>query len=92
MVYGAEAVLRTNLDYGASTVKVYGERRSEESLQDTLDQLDEARDMALLRSTKYQQILRRYHSRNVRGRALQVGNLVLRRVQSTKDKHKLSPL
>ena len=42
-----------------------------------MDQLDEARDVALLRSTKYQQTLRQYHSRRVRGRAFNVGDLVL---------------
>ena len=33
----------------------------------------------------------RYHSRRVRDRAFNVGNLVLRLVQSNKDRHKLSP-
>ena len=55
-----------------------------------MDQLDEARDIALLHSAKYQQALRRYHSRQVRGRAFNVGDLVLRLVQSNKDRHKLS--
>ena len=55
-----------------------------------MDQLDEARDIALLRSAKYQQALRQYHSRRVRGRAFNVGDLVLRLVQSIKDRHKLS--
>ena len=56
-----------------------------------MDQLDEARDIALLHSAKYQQALRRYHSRQVRGRAFNVGDLVLRLVQSNKDRHKLRP-
>ena len=56
-----------------------------------MDQLDEAHDIALLRSAKYQQALRRYHSRWVRGRSFNVGDLVLHLVQSNKDRHKLSP-
>ena len=56
-----------------------------------MDQLDEARNIALLCSTKYQQELRRYHGRWVRDRAFNVGDLVLRLVQSNKDRHKLSP-
>ena len=56
-----------------------------------MDQLNEARDVALLHSTKYQQALHRYHSRRVRGRAFNVGDLVLRLVQSNKNRHKLSP-
>ena len=42
--------------------------------EDALDQLDEARDVALLHSAKYQQALRRYHARRVRGRVLTLAN------------------
>ena len=56
-----------------------------------MDQLDEARDVALLRSFKYQQALRRYHSRRVWGQAFNVGDLVLHLIQSNKNHHKLSP-
>jgi hypothetical protein len=37
-----------------------------------MDQLEEARDVALLYSTKYQQGLRRYHARCIQGRAFNV--------------------
>ena len=73
-------------------VKAYNEQGNEASLEDTLDLLDEARDIALLRLAKYQQELRWYHSRCVRGHAFNVGNLVLRRIQSNKNRHKLSAL
>ena len=66
MVYGAEAALPTELDYGALRVRAYDEQGAEASHQDAMDQLDEARDIALLHSAKYQQALRRYHSRWVR--------------------------
>jgi hypothetical protein len=91
VVYSAKVVLPTDLDYGALRVQAYDERRSGESLQDTLDQLDEARDVVLLWSAKYQQTLQRYHSRNIRGWVFQVGDLVIRRVETMKDKHKLKP-
>ena len=48
-------------------------------------------DVALLRLAKYQQALRRYHSRRVRGRAFNIEDLVLCLVQSNKNHHKLSP-
>ena len=54
MVYGSEAVLRTDLDYGAPRVRAYDEQGAEASLEDAMDQLDEARSIALLRSAKYQ--------------------------------------
>ena len=55
-----------------------------------MDQLDEAHDVALLRSAKYQQALHRYHSRRVWGRVFNVRDLVVRLVQSNKNHHKLS--
>ena len=45
--------------------------------------------MALIRSTIYQQDLRRFHARHVKGRAFQEGDLVLR-VDQQKP-HKLAP-
>ena len=66
-------------------------REAEASHEDAMDQLDEARDIALLRLAKYQQALQQYHNRRVRDRAFNVGYLVLRLVQSNKDRHKLSP-
>ena len=62
MVFGSESILSTDLDYRAPRVRAYDEQRAEASLEDTMDQLDEARDVALLRLAKYQQALRRYHS------------------------------
>ena len=77
MVYGSEVVLLTNLNYGAPRVRAYDEQGAEASLKDAMDQLDEARDVSLLCSAKYQQALRRYHSRRVQGQALNVKDLVL---------------
>ena len=48
--------------------------------------MEEEREMALIRSTIYQQDLRRFHARNVRGRAYQEGDLVLRVDQQRQDK------
>ena len=90
MVYGSEAILPTDLDYGAPRVKAYNEQRNEASLGDAMDLLDEARNIALLRSAKYQQVLRRYHSRRVRGRAFGVSDLVFRCIQINKNHLKLS--
>jgi hypothetical protein len=58
MVYGAEAVLSTDLDYGAPRVVAYKELEAKEYLEDTVDQLDEAHDVALACSAKYWQALR----------------------------------
>jgi len=80
MVYGSEAVLPTDLDYGAPRIRAYDKQGAEASHEDAMDQLDEACDVALLCSAKYQQALRWYHDRWVQGRAFNVGDLVLRLV------------
>ena len=57
MVYGFEAVLPMDLDYGAPRIRAYDKQGAEASHQDGMDQLDEARDITLLHSAKYQQAL-----------------------------------
>jgi len=91
MVYGSEAILPIDLEYGSPRVHAYDENSYKSFQEDALDQLDKARDVALLHSAKYQQALRRYHDRRVRGQAFKVGNLVLRLRQSNKGRHKLTP-
>ena len=53
---------------------------------------EERRREAALRAARYQQALRRYHCRNIHSRTLEVGDLVLRRVLSREELHKLSPV
>jgi hypothetical protein len=88
LVYGAEAILRTDLEYGSLRTRANDDRCNRE---DSLDLLEEARDMALLHSARYQQSLRCYHARGVRSRDLQVGDLVLRLRQDARGRHKLTP-
>jgi hypothetical protein len=71
-------------------VRAYTEEENQVTLEDALDQLDEASDVALLQSARYQQALRCYHECNMRPREFHVGNLVLRRVQGSKDQHKIT--
>jgi hypothetical protein len=91
MIYGSEAILPTDLEYGAPRVKAYDDQGNQASLEDTVDQLEEARDVALLHSAKYQQALRRYHHRRMQGRAFSVRDLVLRLRQDSRGCHKLTP-
>ena len=66
MVYGAEAVLPSEVRYEAPRVVAYTEARSNAGMEDNMDLLDEARDIVTARSAVYQQGLRNYHSRRVR--------------------------
>jgi hypothetical protein len=91
LVYGSEAMLPTDVEYGSPRLKAYNEKNNDATREDSLDQLEEARDVALLHSAKYQQSLRHYHDRHVHRRDLNVGDLVLWRSQNTKGRHKLTP-
>jgi hypothetical protein len=91
LVYGVEAILPTDLEYGSPRTKACDNRSNQASREDSLDQLEEARDVALLHSARYQQSLRRYHARGVRPRSFQVGDLVLRLRQDARGRHKLTP-
>ena len=91
MVYGAEAVLPSDIRHDSPRVAAYVEADNEKARQQSLDLLDEERDMAAARSAIYQQDLRRYHSCRVRTRTFQEGDLVLRLIQDQTDMHKLSP-
>jgi hypothetical protein len=91
LVYGAEAVLPTDLEYGSPKVKTYDEGTNERAREDSLDQLDEARSVALMHSARYQQALRRYQARKIQRRDFNKGDLVLRLHQDNRGRHKLSP-
>jgi hypothetical protein len=91
LVYGAEVVLPTDLEYGSPRTRAYDDRSNQISREDSLDQLEEARDVALLHSARYQQSLQRYHARSVGPRCFQVGDLVLRLWQDARGRHKLTP-
>jgi hypothetical protein len=78
LVHGAEAVLPVEITHEAPRIAAYDETISTKALQDDVDALDEARDVALARATQYEQSLRNYHSSRVRPRSFVVGDLVLR--------------
>jgi hypothetical protein len=73
-------------------VLAFNELRQEDLLKDHLLLLEEARYQVALRAARYQQGLHHYHSRHVRARTLEVGDLVLRRILSREGLHKLSPM
>jgi hypothetical protein len=78
LVYGAEAILLADLEYGSPRVQNYDEGTNQRAREDLLDQLDEAHTVALMHSARYQQALRRYHARKIRRRDFNEGDLVLR--------------
>jgi transposase InsO family protein len=91
LVHGAEAILPTDFEYRSPRVRGNDEGANQRAREDSLDQLDEARIVALMHSARYQQALRRYQARKVRRRDFSEGDLVLRLRQDNRGRHKLSP-
>jgi hypothetical protein len=91
LVYGAEAVLPTDVIHDAPRVVLYIEEEAKEARENDVDLLEEAREITLSRTAVYQQNLRRYHAQKVNPRRFQEGDLVLRLKQGTEGRHKLTP-
>ena len=91
LVYGAEAVIPTELIYGSPRVLAYDEVAQEQHRHDDAVLLEENRLWAATRAARYQQALRRCHSRRVHAWSFEEGDLVLRHVQSAKGTNKLTP-
>jgi hypothetical protein len=89
LLFGAEALLPTDVRYCAPRVVAYVEEDAQTALEDTRDLLDEAQDVALTQSAVYQQSLLNYHSRRVRGRSFEPGNLVRHLKQTSTSKLEL---
>jgi transposase InsO family protein len=92
LVFGAEAVLPSELAHGSPRVRAFEEAGQEQRRHDDVNLLEEFRCRAAVRAARYQQSLRRYHQRHVRPRGLEAGDLVLRRIQTREGKNKLSPM
>ena len=88
MVYGAEAVLPCDIIHDSPRVRMYEEREAKLDRQDSLDALEEERDVTKARSAFYQQQARRYQSREVWAKTYNVGEPVLRLPDKKKDKLK----
>ena len=84
-------MLPTELIYGSPRVLVYEEVAQEQHRCDHTMLLEENLRRAVVHAAHYQQALHRYHSRMVHARCLEEGDLVLRRVQSSKGTNKLTP-
>jgi hypothetical protein len=57
MVYGAQVVLPTNLQYGPPRVQAYQPDAPKEAQKDAIDLLEKSRDTVVIRSAGHQQTL-----------------------------------
>ena len=88
MVHGAVAFLPSDVHFDAPRIQAHEEDEADTKLEDASNLLEEARNTALARTSVYQQDLRNYHSRRLRTRSFEVGDLVQRLKQ--KKVHKLT--
>jgi hypothetical protein len=89
-VYGSKVILPTDVTFGAPRIQFYEEGEAKKTRRVDLDNLEEQRVATIMRQAYHNQQLRRYHDRNVQECSLNVGDLVLRRIQKTDVMHKLS--
>jgi hypothetical protein len=82
MVYGSEAILLTDIAFGAPYIQNYDHGKAKTTRRTDLDSAKEHHLTAALQHAQYEQQLCRYHDKNVQQREFNVDDLVLRRVQS----------
>jgi hypothetical protein len=90
LVYEAEAIFPTDIEFDPPRVVSYTEEQAKEACKDNIDLLEEGRELALSRTALYEQQLQRYHSWKIRPLEFHEGYLMLRLIQNTKGMHKLS--
>jgi hypothetical protein len=89
LVYGSEAILPTDVTFGAPRIQFYEKGEAEQTRRIDLDSIEEQRLTVVMRQARHDQQLRRYHDRNVKETSFNVGDLALRRIQKTDGMHKL---
>ena len=86
ITYGTEAVIPVEVGVASIRQEVLHEEDNDDQLQINLDCLDEVRDKASSRMTKYQQKMAEYYNKRVKLKQLDIGDLVLRKVTTvTRD-------
>ena len=94
LTYGTEAVIPVEVGVTSIRREVFNEENNNDHLQINLDCLDEVREKASIRMTKYQQKMADFYNKRVKLRRLNIGDLVLHKVTpATRDsaQGKLSP-
>jgi hypothetical protein len=79
------------VEHKSFCVQQFNKEQSDDLRVDDLTRLEELCEAAVIQLAKHQQAMRRYHVSNINSCRFQVGDFVLRKIQITKDWHKLSP-
>jgi hypothetical protein len=84
LTYGVEAVIPLEIGLPTIRTEYYDPASNETSLATDLDLAEERRDSALIHLAAYQNSLRRTYEKRINPRELAVGDLVLRKVISSR--------
>jgi hypothetical protein len=85
-------MLPTEVEQKSFRVQQFSEKQSNDSRINVLTKLEELHEVVVIQSAKHQQAMMRYHARNISSHNFKVGDSILRKIQMTKDRHKLSPV
>ena len=86
LTYGTKAVILVEVGLTSLRKEFFDEQSNDDKLKLNLDCLDEVRDQASQRMTKYQQKMTEYYNQRIKLKRFNIKDLVLRKVTSaTKD-------
>ncbi|KAL0413167.1 UNVERIFIED_CONTAM: hypothetical protein Sradi_1518400 [Sesamum radiatum] len=91
LVYGTEAIIPAELGMPSHRVMNFSEECNTELLKGNLDLIEELRKKAFIRIQRYKNTMINSYNKIVKARSFQVGDLVLRRVDTLKPVGKLDP-
>jgi len=90
MVYGAEALLPSDVAFGSPRVEHFDQSSADHARELEINYIEEKQLASYLRTTKYLEAMRRYYNKNVNDHSFVVGDLVLKWKTSQEGMHKLS--
>jgi len=78
MIYGAEAVLPSNVAFGSPRVELFDQSSADHAREIEINCTEEKPLASCLRTAKYLEAMRRYYNKNIKDRSFVVGDLVLK--------------
>ncbi|KAL2253185.1 UNVERIFIED_CONTAM: Gag-Pol polyprotein [Sesamum indicum] len=91
LVYGSETVIPAEIGEESQRIMSFDLARNRRQRAFDLDIVEEKRDAARVKMLHHKSLMLRGHNKNLKPRSLQVGDLVLRKVEVSKHVGKLDP-
>ncbi|KAL0393012.1 UNVERIFIED_CONTAM: hypothetical protein Sradi_2524000 [Sesamum radiatum] len=91
LVYGTEALIPAELGVPSHRILHFSEECNTTLLKENLDLIEKLRVKSFIRIQKYKNTMIHAHNKRVKTQSFQVGDLVLRRVDTLKPVEKLDP-